>query len=147
MYGPTSKLYNNLQGTYFDEYYHLSDTERKNMDRKYKPKKLSLDVHNYDDWSENEEFTDKEESTDKEKSVDLSNMPPLEGDKKEVKEGKGLKILTPNKLLIRLTILLVQINARNNSYKLKNEIRQILYLLYQHNKITKKVYNNLVKSL
>ena len=29
-------------------------------------------------------------------------MPPLEGDKKVVKEGKGLKILTPNKLLIRL---------------------------------------------
>ena len=34
-----------------------------------------------------------------------------------------------------------------NSYKLKNEIMQILYLLYQHNKITKKVYNNLIKSL
>ena len=65
-------------------------------------------------------------------------MPPLEGDE-EVKEGKGLKILTPNKLLTRLPVLLAQIKARNNSYKLKNEIRQILYLLYQQNKITKKV--------
>ena len=65
-------------------------------------------------------------------------MPPLEGDE-EVKEGKGLKILTPNKLLTRLPILLAQIKARNNSYKLKNEIRQILYLLYQQNKMTKKV--------
>ena len=37
--------------------------------------------------------------------------------------------------------------AGNNSYKIKNEIRQILYLSYQHNKITKKVYNNLIKSL
>ena len=73
-------------------------------------------------------------------------MPPLEGDE-EVKEGKGLKILTPNKLLTRLPILLAQIKPGNNSYKLKNEIRKTLYPLYQHNKITKKVYNNLIKSL
>ena len=64
-------------------------------------------------------------------------MPPLEGDEEEVQQEKGLKILTSNKLLTRLPILLAQIKAGNNSYKLKNEIRQILYLLYQHNKITK----------
>ena len=68
-------------------------------------------------------------------------MPALERD--EVKEGKGLK----KGLLTRLSILLAQIKAGNNSNKLKNEIRQILYLLYQHNKITSKVYNNLIKSL
>ena len=73
-------------------------------------------------------------------------MPPLEGDK-EVKEGKGLKILTPKKLLTKLPLFLAQIKGGNNSYKLKNEIRQILYLLYQHNKITKNVYNNLIKLL
>ena len=81
-----------------------------------------------------------------EKSTDLPVILPLEGDE-EVQAGKGLKILTPNKLLTRLSILLPQIKAGNNSYKLKNEIRQILYLLYQQNKITKKVYNNLIKSL
>ena len=74
-------------------------------------------------------------------------MPPQEGDPEEIKEGKGLKISTPNKLLTRLPILLAKIKAGNNSYKLKNEIRQILYLLHQHNKITKKVYNNLIESL
>ena len=74
-------------------------------------------------------------------------MPPLEGDEEEVREGKGLKILTPKKLLTRLPILLAQIKVGNNSYKLKDEIRQILYLLYQHKKITKKVYNNLMESL
>ena len=63
-------------------------------------------------------------------------MPPLEGN--EGKEEKGLKVLTSNKLLSRLPILLVQIKAGNNSYILGNEIRWILYLLYQHNKITKK---------
>ena len=56
-------------------------------------------------------------------------------------------MLTPNKLLTRLPILLAQINAGSNSYQLKNEIRQILYLLYQQNKIVKKVYDNLIKSL
>ena len=61
-------------------------------------------------------------------------MPPLEGEE-EVKEGKQLQILTPNKLLTRLLILLAQIKAGNNSYKLINEIRQILYLLYQLNHI------------
>ena len=75
--------------------------------------------------------------TDKEESIDLIDIPPLEVDEK-VKERKGLKILTPNKLLTRLSILLAQIKARNNSYIIKNGIRQVLYLLYHYNKITKK---------
>ena len=74
-------------------------------------------------------------------------MPPLEGDEEEVREGKGFKILALNKLLTRLPILLAQIKSGNNSYKLKNEIRQILYLLYQRINITKKVYSSLIKSL
>ena len=77
---------------------------------------------------------------------ELDHMPPLEGDK-EVKEGRGLKILIPKKLLTRLPILLAQIKAGNNLYKLKDEIKQLLYIMYQHNKITKEVYNNLIKSL
>ena len=55
-------------------------------------------------------------------------MQPLEGDEK-VNEGKGLKTLTPYKLLDRLSILLAKTKAGNNSYKLKNLIRQTLYLL------------------
>ena len=42
-------------------------------------------------------------------------------------EGQGLKILTPSQLLSRLPISLAQLKAGNNSEKLKNEIRQILY--------------------
>ena len=57
-------------------------------------------------------------------------MPPLECDEKEVREEKGVKILTPNKLLSKLPKLLAQIKAGNNSYKLKNEI---LYLISQRN--------------
>ena len=53
--------------------------------------------------------------------------------------GIGIKILTLNKLLTRLPVLLAQITTETNPYKLKNnKIRQILYLLYQQNKITKK---------
>ena len=44
--------------------------------------------------------------------------------------GKGPKILTPNQMLSRLPITLAQLNAGNNSEKLKNEIRQLLYSLY-----------------
>ena len=44
--------------------------------------------------------------------------------------GKGLKILTPNQMLSRLPIFLAQLEARNNSEKLKNEIRKLLYSLY-----------------
>ena len=55
-------------------------------------------------------------------------MPPLEGDK-EVKQGKELKIFTLNKLLASLPVMLVQIKAGNNSYKLKNEIRQIFCII------------------
>ena len=54
------------------------------------------------------------------------------------KIGTELKILTPNKLLTRLPVLLAQIKAVDNSEKLKND---------KHNKITKKLYNNLFKTL
>ena len=81
-----------------------------------------------------------------EELTDLSEMLSLEGDEKEVKEEKRLKILTPNNLLTRFPILLAQIKAGNNSYKLEKEIRQILYLLYQHKEITNKVCNNLINS-
>ena len=80
---------------------------------------LFFDGCSYDNWYDN--------SNDKKSSVSL------EGDVEKVKEGKGSKILTPNKLLTRLPVLLAQMKSGNNSYKLRNEIRQMLYLLGQHN--------------
>ena len=58
--------------------------------------------------------------------------------------GQGLKILTPSQMLSRLPISLAQLNAGNNSEKLKNEIRQILYSLYRSKKLTKQMYKSLV---
>ena len=47
----------------------------------------------------------------------------------------------------RLPIAFVQVNAGNNSESSLNEIRQIVYSLYQSKQITKKVYNNIIKSI
>ena len=65
----------------------------------------------------------------------------------ESKQGTGLKILTPKQMLKRLLIALAQIKAVNNSDNLLNEIRQIVYALYLSKEITKKVYNNIIKSI
>ena len=46
-------------------------------------------------------------------------------------QGFGLKILTPDQMLSRLSITLAQLKAGNNSEKLKNEISQLLYSLYR----------------
>ena len=62
----------------------------------------------------------------------------------EQQEEKGLKILTPKQMLSRLPITLAQLNAGNNSEKLKNEIRQLLYSLYRSKKLTKQLYTNLI---
>ena len=58
-----------------------------------------------------------------------------------------IKILTPKQMLQRLPIALAQVKAGNNSESLLNEIRQIVYSLYQSKQITKKVYNNIIKSI
>ena len=62
-------------------------------------------------------------------------------------EGKGIKILTPKQMIQRLPIALAQVKAGNNSENLLNEIRQIIYSLCQSKGITKKVCNNIIKSL
>ena len=62
------------------------------------------------------------------------------------KKGEGLKILTNQQILSHLRILLAQIQVGNNSIKLKNETRQILYSLYRSKELTKTVYNKLIKS-
>ena len=62
-------------------------------------------------------------------------------------DNSKLEILTPKQMLQRLPIALAQVKAGNNSENLLNEIRQIIYSLYQSKEITKKVYNNLMKSL
>ena len=68
-------------------------------------------------------------------------MPDLESEKST--KGQGLKILTPNQMLSRLPITLAQLKAGNNSEKLKNEIRQLLYSLYR----SKQIYKSLIDTI
>ena len=104
VHNTVSKLYNKRFENYYDEYNTLSDVKKISA-KKCKPKNLKLEDYDYDGWFTEEELHNEER---------LDDMPPLEGDKEEAKEGKGLKILTLNKSLTRLPILLAQIKARKN---------------------------------
>ena len=50
-------------------------------------------------------------------------------------------------MLSTLPITLAQLKAANNSQKLRNEIRQLLYSLYRSKKITKTIYNHLINAI
>ena len=53
----------------------------------------------------------------------------------QIQQGLGLKILTPKQMLSRLSTTLAELKAGNNSEKLRDEIRQLLYSLYRSKKI------------
>ena len=65
---------------------------------------------------------------------------------KQLKE-QDLKVLTPKQMFQRLPIALAEVKAVNNSESLQNEIRQIVYSFYQSKEITKKVQDNIIKSI
>ena len=50
-------------------------------------------------------------------------------------------------MLQTLPIALAQVKSGNNSQNVLNEIRKIVYSLHQSKEITKKVYNNIIKSI
>ena len=62
--------------------------------------------------------------------------------KYKAKYEEVLKILTSEQMLERLPIAVAQVNARNNSDNLLNEIRKIIYLLYQSKEIIKGEFIN-----
>ena len=119
MYNNVEKLYNTLLTIYFNQYNNSADKEH--MDKKFDPENLLLRGQRFNVLKKKEKTKSQPEESIAErvklrtqKSVD---MPPLESDEEEVKEGTGWKVFTPNKLLTRLPILLAQIKSGNNSYK------------------------------
>ena len=60
-------------------------------------------------------------------------------------EGQGLE--RPDQMLSRLPITLTQFKTGNNSEKLKNKIRQLLYSLYHSKKLSETIYNNLINTI
>ena len=75
-------------------------------------------------------------------------MPELKSEESPAQRNKqvtsGLKILTPNQMLSRLPITLAQLKVRNNSVKLRNEIRLILYSLNRSKKLKNQIYKSLI---
>ena len=63
---------------------------------------------------------------------------------KQNQQGQRLKILTLDQMLSRLPITLAQLKAGDNSEKLKNEIRQLLYSLHRSKNLTKQLYKGLI---
>ena len=116
------------------------NAKRKKLDTKYNPINLMLETYDYKEMIKKEDQADKNEEF-----ADLPLTQTLKND--EVKEETRIKILISNKLLTSLPVFVEQMKVGNNSCKLKSEIRRILYLLYKHNKIKKKLYNILIKLL
>ena len=87
-----------------------------------------------------------ENLTEEEKEIEKPNeiVDIVEKILKLHQTGQHLKILTSNQILNRLPISLAQLNAGNNSEKLKNEIGQLLYSLYRSKKLTKNIYKSLM---
>ena len=83
--------------------------------------------------------------------LDTTNMSELESEesvaKRRNQQGQGVKILTPDQMLSRLPITLAQLKAENDSQKLINEIRQLLYFLYRSKKLTKAIYNHIINAI
>ena len=79
---------------------------------------------------------------------DTTDMYELESEESAAQRrnhpGQGLKILTPDQMLIRLPITLAQLKAGITPEKLKTEIRQLLYSLHRSKKLTKQLYKSLI---
>ena len=122
------------------------DKRKKNEDQTYLiketlnklKKKLKIFLINFKIFLINDKFAIKENEkiTNIVDNILYFNQPE--------QQGSGLKILTPNQMLSRLPITVAQLKAGNNSEKLKNQIRQLLYSLYRSKKFTKQLYKSLI---
>ena len=95
----------------------------------------------YIDGFQVEKETDEDTDEDTDEEIDTTIMPELESEdsaaERSNQQGKGIKLLTPNQMLIRSPISLAKLQAGNSSNKLKNEIRQLLYSLYRSKNMAK----------
>ena len=66
---------------------------------------------------------------------------------RQKQEGQGLKLLTPDQLISTIPITLAQLKIENNSEKLKNETRQLLYSLYCSKRLSKTINNGLINNI
>ena len=125
------------------------DLRKKLFETKDKKKNSGLVEEIKNRWSNLKDETkkmSKEKIKNEKPNQTLETVNEILDFNKEIQKQRGsaLNILTPNQMLSRLPISLAQLKAGNNSEKLKNEIRQILYSLYRSKKLTKQLYKSLV---
>ena len=135
----------------FKEYFNFkvpSALEKKLYETKDKKKNIDLAELIKIRWSnlkdEIEKMSQDEKETEKpDKILEIVEKILIFNRENREQQGLGLKILTPNQMLSRLPITLAQLKAGNNSEKLKNEIRQLLYSLYRSKNLPKQFYKSL----
>ena len=110
----------------------------------------SVGLNNKDNFEVFKEKSDAEKQESDEQQ-DTTDIPKLESEESAAErrnqDGQGLKKIIPDQMLSRLPITLAQLKAGNNSQKLINEIRQLLYSLYRSKKLTKTIYNHLINAI
>ena len=139
------------------ELFNQINNDDTNRHRKDKSSTELLSIQDFLDDINNEYIEDKDDASEKFKNLrndvksdelkDLAKELERSTFGYEELSGSGLKVLTNKQMLNRLPILLAQIQAGNNSSKLKNEARQILYSLHRSKELTKTVYNNFIKAI
>ena len=127
------KFKSNLNETARGKWVHKSEEQKnttKNFKMFYKAKEKVITL--FDDYTTVVSKTKYESKHGKECLSDLAMR---------------LRILSPKQMLQSLPIPLPHAKAGNTSENLVNEIRQMIYSLYQSKQITKKVYNNILNSI
>ena len=158
--GPTASINFGKYGSTTYIYGHMKNDE-KTLQKVEEEQKIKKDLReitsgNPKHKSEKQSYTKKNIKTlydSRQKIIDLLNdnakirSEAIYKSKQNEIMGAGLKILTPKKRLQRLPIALAHVKGGNKSESLLNKIRYIVYSLYQSKEITKKVYNNIIKSI
>ena len=147
---PTKDDYKTLIKQIIDEETDINDDLFNKYFKFQRPSDMLMLLNKTNDTEKNNKLVNKlinsglkdlKEEIKKMSEVEIENEDPelivkvvekiLEFNKQNQQKGQGIKILTPNKMLTRLPIALAQLQAGNNSNKLKIEIRQLLYCLYR----------------
>ena len=79
--------------------------------------------------------------------IDMFELGTEESAEQKNQQGQGVKILSKQQMITRLPVLLAKLQVRNNSQKLKNEIRQLLHFLYRSKNLSKTIYNILINTI
>ena len=81
----------------------------------------------------------------------LRDIPDLESEESAAQRrnqrGQRLKTFALSQMLSRLPTSLAQLKAGNNSQRLRNEIRQLLYSLYRSKNLSKTISKHLINAI